>query len=95
MKTLLRILFLAAMMLPLASCGGGEAESSHDGQEAVESPHAGDAAEASEASADAATDLDGAAAAVVCCEGNCNTPAGTCCSDGTCNGKHVELPLAP
>ncbi|MDP6963039.1 MAG: hypothetical protein QGF46_02620 [Planctomycetota bacterium] len=30
----------------------------------------------------------------VCCKGNCDTPEGTCCSDGTCNGNHIELPLA-
>ena len=36
-----------------------------------------------------------AAPAVVCCGGNCDTPAGTCCSDGTCHGNHAELPLAP
>jgi hypothetical protein len=33
--------------------------------------------------------------AVVCCGGNCDAPAGTCCSDGTCGGNHDELPLAP
>ncbi|MBC8368554.1 MAG: hypothetical protein H8E25_01005 [Planctomycetes bacterium] len=31
----------------------------------------------------------------VCCGGNCDAPAGTCCNDdGTCGGSHIKLPLA-
>ena len=92
MKTLLRILFLAAMMLPLASCGGGEADSSDD---ALETITQGAAEEASEASADAAADMGTAAAEVICCSGSCDAPAGFCHDDGTCNGSHAELPIAP
>lgn len=95
MKTLLRILFLAAMILPLASCGGGEAESSDDVLKAITEG----AAEASEASADVATevatDLGTTVAEVVCCGGSCDAPAGFCHADGTCHGAHAELPIAP
>lgn len=33
------------------------------------------------------------APAAICCNGNCPTPAGYCCSDGTCGGNHEELPI--
>jgi len=91
MKSLLRILFLAAMMLPLASCGGGEANSQEDALKTITEG----AADASEASAEAAAELGTAAGEVICCEGTCDAPAGFCHSDGTCHGKHAELPIAP
>lgn len=91
MKTLLRILFLAAMMMPLASCGGEEAETSDDALKAITEA----ANEASEASADVATELGTTAAEVICCGGSCDAPAGTCCSDGTCGDRHAALPIAP
>ncbi|MBT3339943.1 MAG: hypothetical protein HOM34_08965 [Planctomycetes bacterium] len=37
---------------------------------------------------------DSTDAAAICCGGKCHTPAGYCCSDGTCHGNHEELPLA-
>ena len=91
MKTLLRILFLAAMMLPLASCGGGEADSSNDALDTITEA----ANEASEASTEAADEMGTAAAEVICCNGSCDAPAGFCHADGTCNGAHAELPIAP
>jgi len=87
MKTLLRILFFAAMMLPLASCGGGEADSSNDALNTI--------TEAAHEASEAADDMGTAAAEVICCDGACDAPAGFCHSDGTCNGAHAELPIAP
>ncbi|HIA38331.1 MAG TPA: hypothetical protein EYN86_02305 [Planctomycetes bacterium] len=47
-----------------------------------------------EASTDSAVS-EGVAKSTVCCSGNCEAPAGTCCNDdGTCGGNHVKLPLA-
>jgi hypothetical protein len=46
-----------------------------------------------ESAADAAAAAE-AVAEVLCCGGNCDAPAGYCCSDGTCHGNHDELPLA-
>jgi len=91
MKSLLRILFLAAMMLPLAACAGDEADTQEDALKTITEG----AAEASEASAEVATELGTAAGEVICCNGGCDAPAGFCHSDGTCHGAHAELPIAP
>jgi len=45
-------------------------------------------------SGEATETTGGEEAAAICCGGKCDTPAGYCCSDGTCHGNHEELPLA-
>ena len=91
MKTSLRILFLAALMVPLVSCSGGESDSADDASTTVSEVNA-----ATDAVAATVTETLEAAVEAICCEGaSCDAPAGTCCSDGTCNGAHRKLPLAP
>lgn len=90
MKSLLQMLFLAFLMLPLAACGNGESDEGTTIDEAVE-----EVEEATKSAADEATEAGAEAAAAVCCGGGCPTPAGFCCSDGTCKGKHAELPIKP
>lgn len=92
MKSLLRVLFLAALMMPLASCGGEEPDSADDAAN-----DAGAAIEeATESANTAAADAMDAVAGKICCGGGCDAPAGTCCSeDGTCGGAHKKLPVAP
>ncbi|MGY8758240.1 MAG: hypothetical protein ACKVJZ_02540 [Planctomycetota bacterium] len=46
----------------------------------------------SEAPADAPATEVASTTSAVCCAGNCDAPAGYCCSDGTCNGNHDALP---
>jgi len=84
MKTMLRLLFLASLMLPLAACGGGESDDNTTIDNAVEQ-------------AEEATKTAGEKAAeVVCCGGSCDAPAGFChAEDGTCGGNHPKLPVAP
>ncbi|MBC8368635.1 MAG: hypothetical protein H8E25_01425 [Planctomycetes bacterium] len=46
----------------------------------------------SEAPAELMATEVGSTTSAVCCAGNCDAPAGYCCSDGTCNGNHDMLP---
>jgi hypothetical protein len=92
MKSLLRVLFLAALMMPLASCGGEEPDSAEDAADGA----AAAVEEATETSAATATDAMDAVAEKICCGGSCDAPAGFChAADGTCDGNHKKLPVAP
>ncbi|MDP7063346.1 MAG: hypothetical protein QF489_10510 [Planctomycetota bacterium] len=86
MSSLLHALTLALLLVPLGACGGEETTDSDGATNAAENI-AGDAATKANEAADEV-------AAKICCDGKCSTPAGYCCSDGTCKGNHEELPLA-
>lgn len=90
MKAMLQLLFLAALMLPLAACGGGESEEATNADTVAEQVN-----EATEAAADQAEAGAEKAAEKICCGGGCDAPAGFCCSDGTCGGNHDKLPIEP
>ena len=91
MKALLRVLFLVAIMMPLASCGGEEPDTADDASNAIE-----EVSDAANATATGAADAADAVLGKICCKGNCDAPAGTCCNDdGTCGGTHEKLPLMP
>ena len=89
MSSLLRALTLALLLLPLGACGGEETTDVDDAKNAIEN-----AADDVEGAAANATEAADEVAAKICCGGACDTPAGYCCSDGTCKGNHKELPLA-
>ena len=99
MKRFWLLMILAAFAFPLAACSGGE-EADGDGNGGVEGTEEGGGTEegaggeegagAEEASMNSGA---GEAVAAVCCGGACDAPAGYCCSDGTCNGNHAELPV--
>lgn len=82
---------LAALLFPLAACSSGEAEDAGGDGSSTSAASAGETAGESEAGAEATT--TGGEAEAICCGGACDTPAGYCCSDGTCGGNHEELPI--
>lgn len=86
MSSLLRALTLALLLVPLGACGGEETTDADDATNAVENVADDATTKANEASNEVAEKI--------CCGGKCPTPAGYCCSDGTCKGNHEELPLA-
>lgn len=81
MRTL-SMLLMAMALVALPACSSGEEKPADTGVKSTLDDVTNGAENASKDVAEA-----------ICCGGACETPAGFCCSDGTCHGGHDELPV--
>jgi hypothetical protein len=81
MRTL-SMLLMAMALVALPACSGGEEKPADTGVENTLDDVTNGAENASKEVAEK-----------ICCGGACPTPAGFCCTDGTCGDNHKELPV--
>lgn len=81
MRTLITLL-MAVALVALPACSGGEEKPADNATDTI-----------LEDVTNAAENASKEVAEKICCGGGCPTPAGYCCTDGTCHGGHDELPV--